>query len=783
MGTTPVAVPGAGRLLPVGAGSAPAGIVVAEGYLYWTAGTGDGVSTSGSGDDEGRRVIYRARTDGSGRTVISAGSCTRPEALAVAGGYLYWLDAAANAIGRTPLGELAGEEDDHKPCGVLRVPAAAHGLWADAQHVYWTAPGSGIGRADADGGHPTAAFIHADVTGDSELTGIGSTLVWTTSVAAGPIAKASTSGGDITRLSIGAGGEATDVATDGQSIYWTMGDGKGIGVMGFDGSDPRPGIYPSITGFGRQGPQSVAVDPGPEQTLTVQLTGDGAASGIVASVGDNAIACPRVCTADFPTGSTVHLVAATALGSGAMLSGLELSPGAAGTCSVETGGCDVVVDADTTLTATFDGVPAGRAVPMDIRFSGDGSGLVTGGTSFATTPFQCASGTPPCVNLVPLNARVTLLASEVPGSRFVGWRGMPAGSTCGGTDPTCTFTLDASTTVTAVFEPVDPPVDDASVSVRLMGNGSVSSVPVGITCPDTCAVRLPVGTTVMLLAVPATGYRVSSWSGAGCGDAGTVCEFVVGGDASIDVFFVPIGPGPQPGPDPTPAPSPTPTPAPAPAETTAPLELIKDGTPLGWVYSDPAAIACNMNCVAHFPIGTDVVLTAREAPNADFLGWGENCRGAMLTCRVAMHGARRAVARFNMTGQLTLTRLKVSTRAVVVGSRNSAARSAHARRGGALITYRVSENARVTLTFTRVYPRAKRQPTVRLRFRDGFKGGRPGANAVDFTGRIGGTRMSTGVWRMTASAYDGTTTVRATIPSKPVFFRIARPGEALPKWK
>ena len=37
------------------------------------------------------------------------------------------------------------------------------------------------------------------------------------------------------------------------------------------------------------------------------------------------------------------------------------------------------------------------------------------------------------------------------------------------------------------------------------------------------------------------------------------------------------------------------TPAPAPAETTAPLELIKDGTPLGWVYSDPAAIACNIS--------------------------------------------------------------------------------------------------------------------------------------------------------------------------------------------
>ncbi|MGI9186642.1 MAG: hypothetical protein ACR2J9_03840, partial [Gaiellales bacterium] len=114
--------------------------------------------------------------------------------------------------------------------------------------------------------------------------------------------------------------------------------------------------------------------------------------------------------------------------------------------------------------------------------------------------------------------------------------------------------------------------------------------------------------------------------------------------------------------------------------------------------------------------------------------------------------------------------------------RSSAARAEHAKRGGAMISYRISENAAVTLTFTRVRPARGGTRTLRLRFRDGLPGARPGMNTIRFTGRIGGVPMRTGVWRLTATADDGTTKVRATLPSKPILFRVARPGEALPKW-
>lgn len=796
IGATPLDQPAIGTPVVTSAGSQPLGLIAHGGYVYWTARVG---SEHGVGDEGYTRRIYRAPADGSGsRQVIPTDDCTSPTILAIGAGQLYWIDSRADTIGFKPLAVLGVADDGSglqhdDDCGAIPLVRASAGLWADGNGPYWTVAGSGIWSASTFGEHTKRLIASPGVTSQTSLTGFGSSLFWTAPTDGGTIVSATTAGSSPVAFTVPGSGVPTDVASDGIYVYWVRANGKGVSRVLADGALPQVDYYASTTGFGSNGRTGVAVDPGtvppPTATLTINRTGTGADGGVVASIDDNAIRCPDTCAARFPVGTTVHLMAAAQLGSGVTLIGLELPTGVVGSCSVEQGACDVRVDADTTLTATFGGSTPGGPVELDVIFDGDGAGLVTGGTSFATTPFQCLPRSGACVESIPARAQVTLTATPLIGAKFDGWKGAPAGSTCTGTEPTCTFFIDEATSIVATFTrvlgPPTPPVETATVTVDVgIGGGSVVAADsVGIVCPGVCSATIPIGTPVTLIATPDAGKVFSSWSGEGCGQA-TACAFTADRDTVVQASFVNAGPGPSPAPDPTPPnPDPTPAPAPSPDAGTAPLQLIKDGTPLGWVYSEPAAIACNLSCTADFALGENVKLTAKEAPNADFLGWGDNCSGAALSCRVQMRGARRVAARFNRVGELTLTRLKVSTRAVVVSAQASAARASKARRGTALISYRVSENASVTLTFTRVWPRGGKQQTLRLRFRDGRKGGRPGLNTVRFTGRIGKTAMATGVWRMTATAFDGTTTVRAVLPSKPIFFRIARPGESLPKWK
>ncbi|MGI9187551.1 MAG: InlB B-repeat-containing protein, partial [Gaiellales bacterium] len=632
LGRTPVANPAGGTLLTTSAGRAPEDLVVADGYLYWTARGPESTASALRDDHESARVVYRSRLDGSARIRLSTGHCGDPEALAVAGGYLYWLDGEAHAIARLPLGfgYVGDHDDDDHDCGYIGVASATNGLWADASHVYWTVPGSGIGRANVDGTGIDTGFIRTLVTGASELTGVGSTLLWTTSEGGGPIGRASINGGSVTSLSVGSGDAPSDVASDGDAIYWTTSSGKGIGVMGFDGSNPLPDHYPSVTGFGRQGPTSVAIEAAATRTLTIDRAGDAAALGIIVSVGDTAINCPDACVADFPAGSTVSLVAAAGPGTGGQLTSLRLSAGSTGSCSMEDGTCDIVMNANTSVTATFAAPAPGSPVPLNVRLTGDGVGMVTATNTFATTPVQCIGVERTCASTARVNGTVTLVATQPTGSQFKEWSGLPAESTCASDDTTCTFIITKPVTVEAKFARIVGPFppSTATVAVDVSGRGSVTSDPTGIVCGATCAAAFLVDVPIVLSATPAPGMRFSGWDGAGCSGTEPACLLIPVTDATVKAQFVPIAP------EPTPTPGPTPPPVPTPDPSTAVLDLVKDGTPLGWIYSDPARLACNVTCSQDFDLNSQVKLTAKEAPNADFLGWGAGCSGAALTCRL-----------------------------------------------------------------------------------------------------------------------------------------------------
>ena len=89
-------------------------------------------------------------------------------------------------------------------------------------------------------------------------------------------------------------------------------------------------------------------------------------------------------------------------------------------------------------------------------------------------------------------------------------------------------------------EAIDAPGQDvATITVTKTGAGTVTSLPVGIDCGETCAQSFRAGTQVALMAQPGAGFRFAGWSGA-C--TGAACTIDVAGSAGIEVaaLFSPL---------------------------------------------------------------------------------------------------------------------------------------------------------------------------------------------------------------------------------------------------
>jgi hypothetical protein len=67
------------------------------------------------------------------------------------------------------------------------------------------------------------------------------------------------------------------------------------------------------------------------------------------------------------------------------------------------------------------------------------------------------------------------------------------------------------------------PIERALIIV-VKGKGKVTSSPVGINCPRTCRNTFPKDSRVRLVAHPATGWRVSKWTGY-CTGTSVRCAF------------------------------------------------------------------------------------------------------------------------------------------------------------------------------------------------------------------------------------------------------------------
>jgi hypothetical protein len=159
---------------------------------------------------------------------------------------------------------------------------------------------------------------------------------------------------------------------------------------------------------------------------------------------------------------------------------------------------------------------------------------VTGAGTVSSNPsgINCDINSTPCSAAFASGTSVTLVPVAGPGEHLAGWSGACAGS------GTCLLDMNSDKEVTATFDQ-DPQL---IVTIAGSGNGVVSSNPAGIDCevPNTptmvCVNTFPVGTSVTLTAIVASGSNFAGWSGGGCSGTG-VCTFTSSVDQTITATF------------------------------------------------------------------------------------------------------------------------------------------------------------------------------------------------------------------------------------------------------
>lgn len=183
------------------------------------------------------------------------------------------------------------------------------------------------------------------------------------------------------------------------------------------------------------GPMFPAAEFAPARNLTVNLAGNGQGRVTGSPAG---IDCGTACSVDLEVGERVTLAATPE-------PGFLFAGWGGGACEGTAPTCEVELDEDVTVTATF--VRPGHG--LTVTRSGNGGGRVTS----SPAGIECGAD---CEGEYADGAAVTLTATPDAGSIFNGWSGA-----CRGSGTTCQLTMDRSLTATATFLRLLPPVKAA----------------------------------------------------------------------------------------------------------------------------------------------------------------------------------------------------------------------------------------------------------------------------------------------------------------------------------
>ncbi len=334
--------------------------------------------------------------------------------------------------------------------------------------------------------------------------------------------------------------------------------------------------------------------------LSVMKTGNGTVTSSPAGIN-----CGETCSFAFTSGSVVRLTAAP-------IGGATFVGWSGGGCS-GTGACDVVMNGNQTVTATF--VPPPSMATLTVTTEGTGTGTV----SSAPGGINNCAGT--CTAEFPEGTPVTLTATATGGGTFTGW-----GGACAGIDP-CVLPMNGNQSVSAQFT-APPNTVTLTVLTAGTGTGAVNSTPPGITnCTAACNANFVSGTIVTLTATPSGGSTFGGWSGGGCNGIGS-CQVAMTANTTVTAIFNP------------------------PANPST-LSVVVTGTGTGVVTSSPPGIDCGTTCVAIFASGTSVTLTATPAEGSTFVGWSGGCVGT-APCVIVLSDNQTVVAQFDANPNLAV---------------------------------------------------------------------------------------------------------------------------------
>ena len=274
----------------------------------------------------------------------------------------------------------------------------------------------------------------------------------------------------------------------------------------------------------------------------------------------------------------------------------------------------VLSDAEVQTLAAF---APGSSVALTVSTEGAGTGTVF---STPTAGIACGTAETDCTQSYASGTSVTLTAVATSDSVFAGW----SGGGCSGTAP-CTVSMDQAQEVSATFVP------GPTLSVTVVGDGTVTSNPAGIDCGTTCSAGFSAGTAVTLIATPVTGAVFSGWQGACSGL--DPCIVTMDANNAVTATF---------------------TSGQFPLSVTNTL-----GTGTGTVTSDPAGIDCGTDCDELYPSDTVVTLTPTPGVDSFFYQWGGDCSG-IEPCTLTMDQAHSVDAVFALI-QTRLTVVKTGT--------------------------------------------------------------------------------------------------------------------------
>lgn len=331
--------------------------------------------------------------------------------------------------------------------------------------------------------------------------------------------------------------------------------------------------------------------------LTISLSGDG--QGTVTSE-PAGIACPGDCSEPFGARRTVTLRATAAAGSGFI--------GWSGACSGDSPTCEVLVDRARQVTAEFS-----TRFPIRIAFQGSGGGRVRS----SPPGVDCTSE---CVGQLPVGSSATISVTPNSDSQFLGWIG-----DCAGGDA-CTITMDRARNLTARFR-LRPVV---TIVIAGAGRGRVTSSPAGIDCPGDCTEMIASSVEgINVTAIPDANSVFAGWSGGSCVSNIASCRVTSIDDVTLTARFEP--------------------------RVSVTVSVSVDGGGSGRITSAPAGIDCGQQCVANFPTGTSITLTATAGGDSVFTRWVGACTGSAPTCVIAGNDSVTVGAEFTLQRQLSVT--------------------------------------------------------------------------------------------------------------------------------